>query len=164
MNEEPIRCPKCHSSQISVNKKGFQTGKAIVGGIITGNILVAAAAGGIGMNKLELTCLKCGHKFRADEAYKTTSIEQDKALAEFESHVIPYNEVTAMYRCDCGKKACLPVDRPVCPVCGRRLGDKHKIPQYSEYLYDNTTYSGLFSYRTLIIIVLLIALLVVILI
>ena len=56
-----IICPKCGSKNIYIYKKGFSTGKAIAGGLLTGNIFVAAAAGGIGANKIVLTCLDCGH-------------------------------------------------------------------------------------------------------
>lgn len=127
MSDEVIRCPKCHSTQIHVDKRGFKTGRAIAGGMITGNILVAAAAGGIGMNNIELTCLKCGHKFKAGEAYTTTSVEHDRRMAEFESHVTVEREKTAMYQCDCGKESCLPVDSPICPRCGRRLNSSHLV-------------------------------------
>ena len=56
-------CPKCGSKNIYIDKKGGSTGKAIAGGLLTGNIFVAAAAGGIGANKIILTCLDCGKKF-----------------------------------------------------------------------------------------------------
>lgn len=127
MSDEPIRCPKCHSTQIHVDKRGFKTGRAIAGGMVTGNILVAAAAGSIGMNNIELTCLKCGNKFKASEAYSTTSVEHDRKVAEFEKHVIQERTQTAMYKCACGKESCLPIDRPICPKCGRRLDNSNKI-------------------------------------
>ena len=52
---EEVKCPKCGSTQISANKKGFNTGRAIAGGLLTGNIWVAAASGGIGMNAHAVT-------------------------------------------------------------------------------------------------------------
>lgn len=58
-NDHLPSCPKCKSNQVTFNKKGFSTGKAIVGGILTGG--VGLLAGGIGKNKILLTCLKCGH-------------------------------------------------------------------------------------------------------
>lgn len=132
MSEEPIRCPKCHSTQIHIDKRGFKTGRAIAGGMITGNVLVAAAAGGVGMNNIELTCLKCGNKFKAGEAYTETSVEHDRRIAEFESHVTTEREKTAMYRCDCGKESCLPISRPICPKCGRRLNENNLFSYQSE--------------------------------
>lgn len=127
MIDEQIRCPKCHSTEIHVDKRGFKAGRAIAGGLLTGNVLAAAAAGGIGMNNIELTCLKCGHKFKAGDAYSTTSIEQDTATHEFEQYVSEEREQTSMYRCDCGKESCLPVSHPICPKCGRKLDENHKF-------------------------------------
>lgn len=61
--EDEIRCPKCGSTQLTANKKGFGIGKALVGGLLTGGI--GLLAGGIGSKKIEITCLKCGKKFKA---------------------------------------------------------------------------------------------------
>lgn len=58
-----VYCPKCYSTNITSNKKGFSVGKAAVGAIATGGI--GLLAGGIGKNKIELTCLKCGHQWKA---------------------------------------------------------------------------------------------------
>lgn len=135
MNDEPIQCPKCYSKQIHVDKRGFKAGRAIAGGLITGNILAAAVSGGIGMNKIELTCLKCGHKFKLGEGGQT--VQQNKPslqeIKEFESHVVKpeESEKTHMYRCDCGKESCLPVSSSICSKCGRRLNDNHKfVPKH----------------------------------
>jgi len=54
-------CPKCYSTSLSANKKGFGVGKAILGVALTGGI--GLAAGGIGANKVRVTCLNCGHQF-----------------------------------------------------------------------------------------------------
>lgn len=58
-----VYCPKCYSTNITSNKKGFGVGKAAVGAIATGGI--GLLAGGIGKNKIELTCLKCGNQWKA---------------------------------------------------------------------------------------------------
>lgn len=55
-------CPKCKSKQVTFNKKGFSTGKALTGAVLTGGI--GLLAGGIGKNKIILTCLKCGHTWK----------------------------------------------------------------------------------------------------
>lgn len=60
--EGEIVCPKCLSTKITDHKKGFGVGKALVGGLAAGPL--GLLAGGIGKNKIELTCLKCGHKFK----------------------------------------------------------------------------------------------------
>lgn len=56
-------CPKCHSISLSANKKGFGGGKALAGALLTANPL-GLLAGTIGKNNIEVTCLKCGHKFK----------------------------------------------------------------------------------------------------
>lgn len=56
-------CPKCGSTSLSANKKGFGAGKAAAGMFLTGN-LAGAVAGGIGANKVAVTCLNCGYKFK----------------------------------------------------------------------------------------------------
>lgn len=64
MDEQGIvYCPKCLSTSISSQKKGFGVGKALVGGALTGGI--GLLAGAIGSNKIELYCMKCGNKFTA---------------------------------------------------------------------------------------------------
>lgn len=57
------RCPKCGSTSISADKKGFSTGKAVAGAFIAGP--VGLAAGGIGANKVQITCLNCGYHWIA---------------------------------------------------------------------------------------------------
>ncbi len=57
-NDDTIRCPKCFSSQISANRRGFNPGKALVGGIV---------GGFIGSSKVKITCLKCGKTWMAGE-------------------------------------------------------------------------------------------------
>lgn len=70
MSETPpkITCPKCGSDQITANKKGFSAGKAVVGGLLTGGI--GLAAGAIGSGKIKITCLNCGHEFKPGEKAK----------------------------------------------------------------------------------------------
>lgn len=54
-------CPRCGSSSITANKKGFGIRKAALGGLIVGPI--GLLAGGLGSRKLKVTCLNCGKKF-----------------------------------------------------------------------------------------------------
>ena len=70
MSETPpkVTCPKCGSDQISANKKGFSAGKAVVGGLLTGGI--GLAAGAIGSGKIKITCLNCGNEFKPGEKAK----------------------------------------------------------------------------------------------
>lgn len=57
-----INCPKCGSTQVNANKKGFDIGQALVGGVLTGGI--GLAAGFWGSNEIRLNCLKCGHRWQ----------------------------------------------------------------------------------------------------
>lgn len=56
-------CPRCGSTSLSANKKGFGVGKAVVGAALTGGI--GLVAGNIGAKKVRVTCLNCGHQFIA---------------------------------------------------------------------------------------------------
>lgn len=59
-------CPKCGSTSLSANKKGFGAGKAVAGAWLAGP--VGLAAGGIGSRKLYVTCLNCGYTFKPGKA------------------------------------------------------------------------------------------------
>jgi len=59
----PVTCPKCHSTSIVTQKKGFGLGKAAAGVFLTGNVL-GAAAGVAGANKPVNVCQRCGHKWK----------------------------------------------------------------------------------------------------
>lgn len=65
-SESSIKCPKCGSTSISADKKGFGVGKAVVGSAIAGPI--GLAAGNLGAKKVRVTCLKCGHQWMAGKA------------------------------------------------------------------------------------------------
>ncbi len=54
-------CPKCGSTSLSANKKGFGLLKGMVGATIVGPYGIAAA--GVGKNKVIVTCLNCGKQF-----------------------------------------------------------------------------------------------------
>lgn len=63
INDEQARCPRCGSTSLAPNKKGYGVGKAVVGTALFG-ILPGIFIGGMGRNKIEVTCLKCGKKFK----------------------------------------------------------------------------------------------------
>ena len=58
-----VYCPKCLSTSITGNKKGFGIGKAVIGAAAFGGI--GLAAGNIGAKKVICTCLKCGYQWKA---------------------------------------------------------------------------------------------------
>jgi DNA-directed RNA polymerase subunit RPC12/RpoP len=63
INDSLVRCPKCGSSQLTTNKKGFSLGKAVAGGVLLVPI-AGVATGMIGKNKIIITCLNCGKQFK----------------------------------------------------------------------------------------------------
>ncbi len=66
MDEEGVPyCPKCLSTSISANKKGFGIGKAVIGAAVAGPI--GLIAGNINAKKIRVTCIKCGHQFWAGQ-------------------------------------------------------------------------------------------------
>lgn len=56
-------CPKCGSTSITANQKGFGVGKAVVGAALAGSI--GLVAGNVGAKKVRITCLNCGHQWMA---------------------------------------------------------------------------------------------------
>lgn len=63
--EDKIKCPKCSSTQLTTDKKGFSGKKAVAGAVLTGGIGILA--GTIGSNDVIITCLKCGNHFKPGE-------------------------------------------------------------------------------------------------
>ena len=57
-----LRCPKCLSKHIEIEKVGYNATKGIIGGILTGG--VGLVAGFHGRNKRKGKCLKCGHEWK----------------------------------------------------------------------------------------------------
>ena len=56
-----ISCPRCGSTSVSTQKKGFGVGKAAAGVVAAGP--VGAVAGAAGANKVYNICQNCGHKW-----------------------------------------------------------------------------------------------------
>ncbi len=77
--EDTIRCPKCKSSQITANKKGFSGKKAVAGALLTGGI--GLLAGTIGSNKIKITCLSCGNTFNAGEGLVTSKTQPTNTVS-----------------------------------------------------------------------------------
>ena len=61
--EGVVCCPKCLSTSITGDKKGFGVGKAVVGASMVGGL--GLMAGNIGAKKVRLTCMKCGYQWFA---------------------------------------------------------------------------------------------------
>jgi tellurium resistance protein TerD len=63
MPDDTLRCPKCGSTQVSADKKGFGFLKAAAGAVLTGGY--GLLGGFIGSRKVLVTCLKCGKQWKA---------------------------------------------------------------------------------------------------
>lgn len=60
-DDSPIQCPKCGCTQLHTDKKGFSVLKAAGGMLlIPGGIFWGLH----GRNKIVITCLKCGNKWK----------------------------------------------------------------------------------------------------
>ncbi len=57
-----MRCPRCGSTSLAGNKKGYGIGKGVVGAALVGPI--GLVAGNIGANKVIVTCMKCGYRYK----------------------------------------------------------------------------------------------------
>lgn len=60
--DKMMKCPRCGSTSLSGNKKGYGIGKAVIGAKIFGPL--GLIAGNIGSRKIIITCMNCGHKFK----------------------------------------------------------------------------------------------------
>lgn len=67
--QELLHCPKCDSTNLKTNDKGFSLGKAAVGGVLLGG--VGLLAGMHGSKRIRVNCMQCGHSWvPLDEARK----------------------------------------------------------------------------------------------
>lgn len=57
-----VCCPKCKSTSITADKKGFSLVKGALGVATVG--LYGVIAAGHGKNEVVVTCLKCGHQWK----------------------------------------------------------------------------------------------------
>ncbi len=66
---DEIKCPKCGSTQLTANKKGFSLGNAVKG-VAAGFVGIPGGVlwGFKGKNKVIITCLKCGKEFKPGES------------------------------------------------------------------------------------------------
>ncbi|MDU1412744.1 MAG: hypothetical protein E6929_08010, partial [Clostridium sp.] len=62
-DDNVARCPKCGSTSLTANKKGFSATKGVIG--LAVSPLAGAVVGSTGKNKVIVTCLKCGHQWKA---------------------------------------------------------------------------------------------------
>lgn len=65
-NDGQLRCPKCGSTQVSADKKGFGGGKGCCGWLFFGPLGILC--GFCGSKKVLITCLACGKQWLAGKA------------------------------------------------------------------------------------------------
>jgi len=61
MESNQVRCPKCGSTSIHVDKKGYSAGKGCCGFAVCGPL--GFLFGQAGANKLRKTCLNCNNSW-----------------------------------------------------------------------------------------------------
>lgn len=60
-------CPRCGSTSLTTNQKGYGIGKGVVGAWLVGPI--GLVAGNAGRHKITVTCLNCGYKFKPGQKF-----------------------------------------------------------------------------------------------
>ncbi len=60
--DDMMKCPRCGSTSLSGNKKGYGVGKGVIGAVVFGPL--GLIAGNMGSKKVIVTCMKCGYKFK----------------------------------------------------------------------------------------------------
>lgn len=80
-NNDKLYCPKCGSTQLVANKKGFGAGKALTGAVLTGG--VGLLAGFIGSGNIRVTCLKCGSVWAPGQLRTTPKPNDPPAIIEW---------------------------------------------------------------------------------
>ena len=88
MNDE-ICCPKCGSTNLHADKKGFSIGKALLGRVLVGGI--GFLGGFMGGNKVMITCLNCGHTFKPGEGKRKVSYQPTTVAPE--PQALPRTEI-----------------------------------------------------------------------
>lgn len=84
MNDDDlIKCPKCKSTQITANKRGYSLAKGAAGAVLTGGI--GLVAGLHGSNRVKVQCLKCGFKWNPGEHYKSSKERTITPMTEAEA-------------------------------------------------------------------------------
>lgn len=60
--DERVKCPKCGSTEVTIQKEGFDAGSACCGAFLVGPF--GLLCGAKEANKLNRHCLNCAHKWR----------------------------------------------------------------------------------------------------
>ena len=125
-DEEYLCCPKCHSRELHTEQKGFSGGKAFAGAVVAGGI--GLLAGTIGSKDVQITCLKCGNRFKAGDSYIDKKSFETKHNVELPKGInVSKREFFSKYNYKC--PLCNKIyngDLNSCPKCGRHFLDSDK--------------------------------------
>lgn len=89
--DEYLVCPKCKSKELHAEQNGFSGGKALAGALTVGGI--GLLAGTIGSKDVNITCLKCGNRFKAGEALIVKPKSESDALDQQIASLLRAGEV-----------------------------------------------------------------------
>ena len=136
MNDE-ICCPKCGSTNLHADKKGFSVGKALLGRVLVGGI--GLLGGFMGSNKVMITCLNCGHTFKPGEGkrkdpYQATTIAPEPQALQQQAPITPIRSTTT--RCSCKNlRKKQPKLRPPQPTTWQRMSIETLL-SYSDVIQE----------------------------
>lgn len=122
-----IKCPKCGSTQIHADKRGFKAGRFVAGTLVAGP-LAGVVTGAAGKNKIIITCLACGHQFKPGQSSYADSGTQGSVISGHPEGVTYIKSKTSVYKCSyCGKISTFSDFNRKCPSCGSYIKESDKI-------------------------------------
>ena len=127
-NSITIGCPKCGSTQLSANKKGFSGKKAVAGAVLTGGI--GLLAGTIGRNKVKITCLSCGNQFKPGEGRNIIIKENQSIERKVSVNFISTSEFNRILCSNCKTENF--TSHIFCKKCGKELDERDKRIQSNQ--------------------------------
>jgi DNA-directed RNA polymerase subunit RPC12/RpoP len=72
-DDDELNCPKCGSRRVHAEKRGFNMKRGLALGLTIAPG-VGLVSGFVGANKIWLTCLKCGNRFRPGESKEVVEV------------------------------------------------------------------------------------------
>ncbi len=75
-NTSNVKCPRCGSRKVEINRKGYDYGDGATGGICFGPC--GLLCGGMEKDKLIGECMSCGKKFSVSKSLKNEWMDKSK--------------------------------------------------------------------------------------